>query len=236
MGTSWVHPGWWAGRTSVAMSNRQVLVVEDERSDRRRGRGAAAGRRASTSRTAGDGPAAVAPSRGWQPDLVVLDIMLPGFDGLEVCRRIQADRPVPVHHADRPRRRDRPAGRARGRCRRLPDQAVLAARTGGPRARGAAPRSSDRPNSATEATPAGAADRRRRSGDQPDRAPGPPGRRRGPSHADRVRPAAPPRQPSAGGAAPRAAAGPGLGLGRRIGDAHGRQSRQGVCAASWAPT
>jgi DNA-binding response OmpR family regulator len=30
------------------------------------------------------------------PDLVILDIMLPGFDGLEVCRRIQAERPVPV--------------------------------------------------------------------------------------------------------------------------------------------
>src|ERR687893_141446 len=28
--------------------------------------------------------------------LVVLDVMLPGFDGLEVCRRLQAERPVPI--------------------------------------------------------------------------------------------------------------------------------------------
>ncbi|MDV3223351.1 response regulator transcription factor [Intrasporangium sp.] len=43
-----------------------------------------------------DGPAAVAAHHEHQPDLVLLDVMLPGFDGLEVCRRIQADRPTPV--------------------------------------------------------------------------------------------------------------------------------------------
>ncbi|WP_084252726.1 response regulator transcription factor [Devriesea agamarum] len=43
-----------------------------------------------------DGPSGVALVGEVSPDLVVLDVMLPGFDGLEVCRRIQADRPVPV--------------------------------------------------------------------------------------------------------------------------------------------
>ena len=46
--------------------------------------------------TAVDGPSAVATAAATAPDLVVLDVMLPGFDGLEVCRRIQAQRPVPV--------------------------------------------------------------------------------------------------------------------------------------------
>ncbi len=45
---------------------------------------------------AGDGPSGVQAAATLEPDLVVLDVMLPGMDGLEVCRRIQADRPVPV--------------------------------------------------------------------------------------------------------------------------------------------
>lgn len=46
--------------------------------------------------TAVDGPSAVAAATASPPDLVVLDVMLPGFDGLEVCRRIQSVQSVPV--------------------------------------------------------------------------------------------------------------------------------------------
>ena len=46
--------------------------------------------------TAADGPTGVALCDRLRPDLVVLDLMLPGLDGLEVCRRVQRDRPVPV--------------------------------------------------------------------------------------------------------------------------------------------
>ena len=43
-----------------------------------------------------DGAEAVQVALTWHPDLVVLDVMLPSLDGHEVCRRIQADRYVPV--------------------------------------------------------------------------------------------------------------------------------------------
>jgi DNA-binding response OmpR family regulator len=45
---------------------------------------------------AGDGPEAIGLCEQVHPDLVVLDLMLPGMDGLEVCRQIQRDRWVPV--------------------------------------------------------------------------------------------------------------------------------------------
>ena len=77
------------------MSQRRVLVVDDEVSicesiaARLRAEGYDV-------ELAFDGPSAVARCEQMDADLVVLDVMMPGFDGLEVCRRIQAVRPVPV--------------------------------------------------------------------------------------------------------------------------------------------
>ncbi len=74
---------------------RLVLVVEDDPvindtvSRRLEAEGYAVAR-------AYDGPSAVAVATEQRPDALVLDLMLPGFDGLEVCRRVQAERPVPV--------------------------------------------------------------------------------------------------------------------------------------------
>jgi DNA-binding response OmpR family regulator len=46
--------------------------------------------------TAADGPAAIEIARREKPDLIVLDLMLPGLDGLEVCRVLRRDMNVPI--------------------------------------------------------------------------------------------------------------------------------------------
>ena len=74
---------------------RRILVVDDD------ARLAASLRRALAYEghgveVAGDGPAALTAARDRPPDLVVLDVMLPGLDGVEVCRRLRQGSDVPV--------------------------------------------------------------------------------------------------------------------------------------------
>ncbi|WP_241995242.1 response regulator [Kribbella sp. VKM Ac-2568] len=116
---------------SVSGVGRRILVVEDEPvinqavTDRLRGSGYEVVQ-------AWDGPGAVARFAETAPDLVLLDVMLPGFDGHEVCRQIQAGRPVPVLMLTaRDDRGGHPGGIGRRR-RRLPHEALPDAGTGGP--------------------------------------------------------------------------------------------------------
>jgi adenylate cyclase len=46
--------------------------------------------------TATDGEEALAIAREAQPDLILLDVMMPKLDGFEVCRRLKADRSLPL--------------------------------------------------------------------------------------------------------------------------------------------
>ncbi len=87
------HHATAAGQSGT--SSPLVLVVEDEHAIA----GAIAQRmRAEGWRVevVGDGLAGVDAARRLAPDLIVLDVMLPGIDGLEVCRRVQAEQAVPV--------------------------------------------------------------------------------------------------------------------------------------------
>jgi two-component system response regulator BaeR len=47
-------------------------------------------------RCTGDGLAVMPLVKDWPPDLVLLDLMLPGRDGLDLCRDIRAHAPIPV--------------------------------------------------------------------------------------------------------------------------------------------
>jgi len=84
-------------RTLAAMTARaRVLVVDDDPTVS--GVVAAYLRRAELDVTlAADGDAALASAAAGRPDLVVLDLMLPGISGLEVCALLRTERPdLPV--------------------------------------------------------------------------------------------------------------------------------------------
>jgi two-component system response regulator MtrA len=73
----------------------RILLVEDDPSIREV---TAMGLRAAgfEVETAPDGVAGLERWRRWQPDLVLLDVMLPRMDGLEVCREIRRESTTPV--------------------------------------------------------------------------------------------------------------------------------------------
>ena len=73
----------------------RILVVEDEPRLARLVADylVAAGHAA---RTLGDGREVMEAVRAWRPDLVVLDLMLPGLDGLSVCRELRRTGDLPV--------------------------------------------------------------------------------------------------------------------------------------------
>ena len=88
---------------------------------------------------ASDGEAALASMRRDAADLVVLDLMLPGMGGIEVCRRLRDGGEVPIIMLTAlGTENDRLTGLRDGR-RRLRDQAVQPARAGPARRLGAAP-------------------------------------------------------------------------------------------------
>ena len=77
------------------VSEQTILVVDDEEAiaEAVRARLESEGYRVVA---AADGPEAIQAHAEHHPDLVVLDLMLPGMDGLEVCKQIQRDGWTPV--------------------------------------------------------------------------------------------------------------------------------------------
>jgi two-component system response regulator MprA len=76
-------------------SRRRILVVDD---DERLGASLkrALAYEGHAVEVASDGPGALVAARDRPPDLVVLDVMLPGIDGVEVCRRLREGSDVPI--------------------------------------------------------------------------------------------------------------------------------------------
>jgi len=72
-----------------------IVLIEDDPLVRR-GLQLALSRHGHEVRTAGTGEDGLRELRACMPELVVLDLMLPGIDGFEVCRRIRSTSEVPV--------------------------------------------------------------------------------------------------------------------------------------------
>jgi putative two-component system response regulator len=71
-------------------ARRHVLVVDDSETNLKL-LSAVLGKRGCTVRTAADGAEALRAVEEEAPDLILLDVVMPGDDGFEVCRRLKAD-------------------------------------------------------------------------------------------------------------------------------------------------
>jgi two-component system OmpR family response regulator len=82
-------------RDAVLQQGKSILIIEDEAALvaalsynlRREGYDVA---------SAGDGPEGLRLARSERPALVILDLMLPGMDGIDVCRRLRSQSTVPI--------------------------------------------------------------------------------------------------------------------------------------------
>ncbi len=77
------------------MTGQSILVVDDEPQIREIV-GLYLERAGFQVRLAGDGPAALHALTAALPDLVILDVMLPGVDGLEITRRLRSEGSTPI--------------------------------------------------------------------------------------------------------------------------------------------
>ncbi len=77
------------------MPKAKILVVEDEENILEAVRYSLEGQ-GYEALTATDGVTGLSLARAEHPDLVILDVMLPGMDGLEVCRAIRREQDMPV--------------------------------------------------------------------------------------------------------------------------------------------
>lgn len=81
--------------SGTAMADGVILVVEDEQNIAKLV-SLYLGNEGYAVEHVADGADALDAVRRVEPDLVVLDLMLPGVDGIELCRRIRADGRLPV--------------------------------------------------------------------------------------------------------------------------------------------
>ncbi len=84
-----------AHATAMIASMNRVLLVEDDDTIREMTR-LSLERDGFSVTTAADGPAGLAAFAADPPDVMLLDIMLPGMDGVSVCRQVRAGSVVPI--------------------------------------------------------------------------------------------------------------------------------------------